>query len=182
MNLYVDMCKKDGKEQYRNLPILTSAAFIGVIQKEQLEAGYGQRSVREDICVGFSFLPEDCPYVNLHGEGGSVDTQPGHRQLWHQSFIQATSAINTKPNVPLGFVDDVVAGRPIREPPTPPTRMTNDQRHQTLLLYRQMQRCIGYCSDVIPRCIPEKGVAWETLFDGIIENKKREPSVLSAAP
>ena len=53
---------------------------------------------------------------------------------------------------------------------------------ETLLLYRQMQRCIGYCSDVIPRCIPEKGVAWETLFDGYIENKKREPSVLSAAP
>ena len=59
---------------------------------------------------------------------------------------------------------------------------TNDQLHQTLLLWRQMQRCIGYCSDVIPRCIPEKGVAWETLFDGYIENKKREPSVLSAAP
>ena len=85
--------------------------------------------------------------------------------------------------MPLGFVDDVVAGRPIREPPTPRSDAgTTDQRHQTLLLWRQMQRCIGYCSDVIPRCIREKGVAWETLFDGYIENKKREPSVLSAAP
>ena len=90
----------------------------------------------------------------------------------------------TNPTVPVGFVDDVVAGRPIREAPTPVRRagMTNDQLHQTLLLRRQMRRCIGYCSEVIPRCIPEKGVAWETLFDGYIENKKREPSVLSAAP
>ena len=86
-----------------------------------------------------------------------------------------TPKASSKPLAPLGTPEQVRKRHSS-------TTMTNDQLHQTLLLWRQMQRCIGYCSDVIPRCIPEKGVAWETLFDGIIENKKREPSILSAAP
>jgi hypothetical protein len=191
-SFYFRMAIEGGKKSghHRNLPYLSTAAFVPVLRRELLVPIYGDE-VKEHICATVPFDPSEWPggSVAVYNENGFVTFQPGHghqpqgrRELSHKALPSKYSAIPAHNTLRKYVVNAIVLGKPI---PHQKINCHSDWSDIKCDMVKRMalhiEKTAGYCSDVMAKHLPRVVRAYDKRMQEFVEKRKRKPFVRSSS-
>ena len=191
----IDAGKKSGR--LRNLPYLSTGAFVPVLRRELLVETYRDQyisfhtKVKEHICAVVPTDPKEWPggSVAVYNENGFVTFQPGHghqpqdrRDLTWSALPNKYSAIPAHNTLRKYVRDAIVNGKPI---PHEEINCRSDWSDIKCDMVKRMalhiEKTAGYCSDVMAKHLPRVLRAYDKRMQEFVEKMKRKPFVRSSS-